>query len=131
MRFLFRWQRVDERMHGLDGAGKVFELLDGVSVPAAAWEEDVLPARVDDYDGTWLDQLCLSGQVEWTRIDAVMPSSTSSGGARRNGSVAGTLRAAPIAIVERAHSHLFERAVVDEDALSADARAVLAVLRPR
>jgi ATP-dependent Lhr-like helicase len=120
MRFLLRWQRVEERAKGVEGLRKVLELLDGVSVPAAAWEEDVLPARVDDYDGSWLDQLCLSGQVEYTRIDASVPKAAP-----------GSLRAAPMAIVERVHSHWFERAGLDEQALSADARAVLNVLKSR
>ncbi len=117
MRFLFRWQRVDEKAHGPEGLRKVLETLDGASAPAASWEEDVLPARVEDYESAWLDQLCLSGQVEWTRIE---PSSSP-----------GILRNTSMAIVERAHAHLFARPVVDEGALSANAKAVLEVLRTR
>ncbi len=51
----------------------VIEQLEGVELPAAAWERDVLPARVADYDPAWLDQLCLSGEVAWGRLRVTPP----------------------------------------------------------
>jgi len=70
MRFLVRWQRAvpGTRLHGLDGCLKVVEQLQGYELPAAAWEEDVLPARVARYRRDLLDQLCLSGEVAWGRL---------------------------------------------------------------
>ncbi len=70
MRFLVRWQRTARgtRLHGLDGCLKVVEQLQGYELPAAAWEEDVLPARVTRYQRDLLDQLCLSGEVAWGRL---------------------------------------------------------------
>jgi ATP-dependent Lhr-like helicase len=45
----------------------VIEQLEGFRLAAAA-ENDVLPARVADYDGAQIDQLCLSGRVAWGRL---------------------------------------------------------------
>jgi ATP-dependent Lhr-like helicase len=74
-RFLLRWQGVvpDRRRRGIDGLRAVIEQLEGVELPAAAWERDVLPARVADYDPAWLDQLCLSGEVAWGRLRVTPP----------------------------------------------------------
>ena len=44
------------------------EQLDGFELAAAAWEHDVLPARVRDYGAEQLDRLCLSGRVAWGRL---------------------------------------------------------------
>jgi len=70
MRFLFRWQRVHpETMgQGTDALAAVLEQLEGFETAAVAWESDVLPARMRDYDPAWLDALCLSGKYIWTRL---------------------------------------------------------------
>src|SRR5438093_934114 len=70
MRFLLRWQRVaeDARAEGPEGLAAVLDLLDGFELPAGAWETDVLPARMREYDPLWLDGLCLSGEVAWGRL---------------------------------------------------------------
>ena len=73
MRFLFTWQHVDDsaRLTGPDGLRQVLERLDGFEAPAAAWERAVLPARMDRYEPSMLDVLCLSGEVGWARaLDA-------------------------------------------------------------
>jgi ATP-dependent Lhr-like helicase len=69
-RFLFVWHSVDERHHlsGIDGLRTVLSVLDGVELPAAAWERAVLPARLDRYDRAWLDTLCLTGEIGWGRL---------------------------------------------------------------
>src|SRR5439155_2899329 len=69
-RFLLRWQRLTPgtRAAGPDGLAAVLELLDGFELPAGAWETDVLPARVGEYDPLWLDGLCLSGEIAWGRL---------------------------------------------------------------
>ena len=43
-------------------------MLDGFELPAGAWERAVLPARMDRYDPSMLDMLCLSGEVGWARL---------------------------------------------------------------
>src|SRR5262249_54036986 len=42
----------------------------GFEAPAAAWEQTILPSRVDGYDPSWLDMLCLTGEVAWARTPA-------------------------------------------------------------
>jgi ATP-dependent Lhr-like helicase len=76
MRFLFRWQRVAEntQLIGVDGLATVVDQLQGFELAAGAWERDVLPARIANYDPGLLDQLCLSGQVAWARLSARDPS---------------------------------------------------------
>jgi ATP-dependent Lhr-like helicase len=72
MRFLFVWQHVDPTAHlsGTDGVRAIVAQLDGLELPARAWERDVLPARTDRYDASWLDVLCLTGSVGWARLSS-------------------------------------------------------------
>jgi ATP-dependent helicase Lhr and Lhr-like helicase len=89
MRFLARWQHLGEaRLAGPDGVVAAVEQLDGFEVQAGAWETDVLPSRVAEYDPQWLDALCFSGRVAWARR---------SGTSRKSGPV----RTTPLALMRR------------------------------
>lgn len=70
LRFLLRWQHLtpDARLSGKAGVRAVIEQLEGFEAPAAAWERDLLAARVADYREAWLDELCLAGDVAWARL---------------------------------------------------------------
>jgi ATP-dependent Lhr-like helicase len=70
MRFLFAWQHVEpsSQLTGIDGLREVIAQLDGVEAPARAWERDILSARLDRYDASMLDMLCLTGTVSWARL---------------------------------------------------------------
>jgi ATP-dependent Lhr-like helicase len=70
IRFLLRWQHVQPgaKLHGAEGVLKVIEQLEGLELQPAAWERDVLPARIENYDPAWLDELCFSGEVAWARL---------------------------------------------------------------
>jgi ATP-dependent Lhr-like helicase len=70
VRFLVRWQHAtpDSRVQGRGGLLEVLEQLQGIEAPAAEWEAQILPARVEDYDPRWLDELCLGGEVVWGRL---------------------------------------------------------------
>ncbi|RQW81404.1 MAG: ATP-dependent DNA helicase, partial [Methylococcus sp.] len=72
MRFLFRWQHVhpETRQQGPQALAAMLTQLEGFEAPAAAWEGDILPTRLQDYDPAWLDSLCLSGKTAWTRLSA-------------------------------------------------------------
>jgi ATP-dependent Lhr-like helicase len=72
MRFLFRWQHVEpsSRLAGLDGLREAIASLDGFELAAGAWEGSVLPSRIQGYDRSLLDSLCLSGEVAWGRLSA-------------------------------------------------------------
>ncbi|MFO1304447.1 MAG: DEAD/DEAH box helicase [Burkholderiales bacterium] len=100
MRFLLRWQHLvpAERREGPDALDAVITQLQGFESPAAAWEAEILPARLLDYDFTWLDDLCLSGRVVWTRL-------TPPGGAGGSGPI----RTSPIALLPRRAAALWNR----------------------
>jgi ATP-dependent helicase Lhr and Lhr-like helicase len=68
MRFLFSWQGLDHKPEGMGSLEEVLKQLEGFEAPAAAWEGDILPARIADYDHTWLDLSCLSGKTVWGRF---------------------------------------------------------------
>jgi ATP-dependent Lhr-like helicase len=72
MRFLFQWQHVDtpSRLSGPQGLRALIVQLDGLELPARAWECDVFPARLDRYDPSLLDMLCLTGEVSWARLSS-------------------------------------------------------------
>ncbi len=76
LRFLFRWQRVapEARVEGADAVAAIVSQLEGFEAPAAAWETELLPARVNEYDPAWLDELSLAGRVVWTRLSVARPS---------------------------------------------------------
>ena len=70
MRFLLEWQRVAPaaRMQGPDALAAVLSQLEGFEAPAAAWETEILPARINEYEPSWLDEHCLAGRFVWTRL---------------------------------------------------------------
>ena len=70
MRFAFDWQRVNPgtRMQGAESLSHALALLEGFEAAAGAWEKELLPTRVTDYDPDWLDGQCQSGRVVWTRL---------------------------------------------------------------
>ena len=70
MRFLFQWQHLapGTQLHGRDGLATIIKQLQGVELPAPAWESWVLPTRMAAYDPYDLEQLCLSGEVAWGRL---------------------------------------------------------------
>jgi ATP-dependent Lhr-like helicase len=74
-RFLFAWQGVSSshRFAGIDGLRSVLFVLDGLELPASAWERVVLPARLDRYNPAWLDMLCLTGEIAWARLSLRAP----------------------------------------------------------
>jgi ATP-dependent Lhr-like helicase len=69
MRFLFSWQGLDEPAEGIAALERVILQLEGISLPAGSWEEDILPARLQPYFSTELDELCSSGRLTWLRLN--------------------------------------------------------------
>ena len=71
LRFLFEWQRVlpDARMQGSDAVAAVLGQLEGYEAPASAWETDILPSRITEYEPEWLDEHCRAGRFVWTRLE--------------------------------------------------------------
>jgi len=56
------------RRAGVSGLYEAVSMLQGLDLPAVAWERDLLTARVDGYRREWLDELCLNGEVGWGRL---------------------------------------------------------------
>ena len=69
-RFLLRWQHVavGTQLHGADGALQIVKQLQGLEIPASAWEQDVFSRRIAAYEPENIDDLCLSGEVAWARL---------------------------------------------------------------
>jgi len=72
MRFLFEWQHAtpSSRLAGVDGLQQIIAQLEGFEIAASAWERNILPLRVANYEPTLLDMLCLGGEVSWARVSA-------------------------------------------------------------
>ena len=100
IRFLLAWQKVapDHQMEGPESLKAIIEQLEGVEAPAAAWEGELLPSRMVEYDPAWLDALCLSGEVVWARLTPLARSAADNA-ERTRGS--GPVRNTPIALLRR------------------------------
>ncbi|PYM73966.1 MAG: hypothetical protein DME03_14695 [Candidatus Rokuibacteriota bacterium] len=59
----------DHRLIGPPGVLAALELLQGEDLPVRVWEQDLLPARVENYEREWLDRLGLAGEMVWTVFD--------------------------------------------------------------
>ncbi|GAB3260956.1 ATP-dependent helicase [Nocardioides dilutus] len=64
-RFLPAWQHIGGRLRGVEGVLSAVDQLAGAPVPASALESLVLPARVRDYEPSYLDELTAAGEVLW------------------------------------------------------------------
>ena len=99
---------------GAQSLPALLEQLEGFEAPAAAWEAEILPARLPDYDPLWLDALCLAGRYVWGRLTP--PAAGSSQGealpdpdsaavaedaARPRARRSGPVRATPIVLLPR------------------------------
>ncbi|MCW5659719.1 MAG: DEAD/DEAH box helicase [Burkholderiaceae bacterium] len=154
MRFLFRWHQLasdtdDARREGDGGLADVLRQLEGHSAPASAWEDDLLAARVHDYQPALLDKLCAAGRVVWwrPRASAGPPQASAAPvggrpvaqrqvrGPTEQGDDAhktGPIRGTPIVLCERdalPHWQAAGGAFDNEPPLSSKARAVLDALR--
>ncbi|PWT80977.1 MAG: ATP-dependent DNA helicase, partial [Acidobacteria bacterium] len=98
VRFLLSWQKVapEHQMEGPESLAAIIEQLEGWEAPAAAWEGEIFPNRLVEYDPAWLDVLCLSGEVIWARL-------TPAAGRNDQDKVrsSGPVRTTPIALVRR------------------------------
>jgi ATP-dependent Lhr-like helicase len=132
LRFLFRWHRLapGSRAEGPEGLGAVLDVLDGYELAAGAWESEVLPARLMDYDPLWLDGLCLSGEIAWGRLTAIRNAEVGTRSRK-----AGPVRSTPIALFRRDRGEIWRAGTPEVDPatlpLSSTARALLGAFDQR
>ncbi len=98
LRFLLDWQHLgrESQVSGPEALAAVLAQLEGFEAPAAAWEAELLPARVTDYSMSWLDDLCTAGRTIWTRLRP--PAGAGDGAASSGGT---SLKAAPLLLLPR------------------------------
>jgi ATP-dependent Lhr-like helicase len=132
LRFLFKWQRLatGSRAEGPEGLAAVLDVLDGYELAAGAWESEVLPARLTDYDPLWLDGLCLSGEIAWGRLTATRNAEVG----MRNRKV-GPVRSTPIALFRRERGEIWRAGNPEVDPttlpLSSTGKALLQAFESR
>ena len=124
LRFLFEWQRVtpEGRMEGPDAVGAVLAQLEGYEAPASAWETEILPTRISEYEPAWLDEQCLAGRFVWTRLARRKSDSERS---------AAPVRGTPIALLARRNIRVWSSLTgpVDSSNLSSRAQLVADYIR--
>ncbi len=121
------WHGMSEvRPQGSEALLSAIDRLQGFPIPAAAWEQDILPTRIKGYLSTALDQLCSSGRIIWTRLFKQQINETSS-------NKANLLRNTPIALIDRQDVHYWqamqETINTDNEHLSSNAKNILEALQ--
>jgi ATP-dependent Lhr-like helicase len=123
MRFLFNWQGLGEPAEGSAALERVMLQLEGLSLPAGSWEEEILPARLQPYFSTQLDELCSSGKLTWLRLQ---PPVAGKENKRKNPAIKTT----PLAFIFRAHLPVWrQHKSAVPDGLSSTAARVLEILQ--
>ncbi len=103
MRFLFEWQKVSQHdnLQGPESLLEIVQQMEGYEAPAAAWESEIIPLRMPNYDPLWLDMLCMSGRLTWGRL---RPSNAD--GLVKNGPI----RSSPITLLSRERAAVWRKA---------------------
>ena len=104
MRFLFSWHQaiMGNLAQGPFALEHVLQKLEGFEAPAAAWEGDILPGRIADYDYQWLDMLCVSGKISWGRFRPTNP-------ADDDRKMPSPIKTTPITFVSRMHLDIWRK----------------------
>jgi ATP-dependent Lhr-like helicase len=127
LRFLTRQHGLlsGSKRGGPSGLYETIGMLQGLDLPAVAWERDLLAARLENYRPEWLDELCLTGEVGWGRL---FPARRLPDRARP---MASLTRVAPLSLFLRSDLEWIQAASVpaESDALSSPARDVLTLLQ--
>ncbi len=98
-RFLFAWHGLDTTdpvmPHGPEAVEAILARLEGFEAPCAAWESEILPARLAHYEPGWLDLQGLSGNFIWARVRARIPTQNA------EYRMSGPIKSTPIAFLGR------------------------------
>lgn len=123
MRFLIQWQGLlpEHQPEGAQALEGVLMKLEGFEASAAAWEADILPSRISNYDHSWLDQCCMNGKYVWGRFGKLTSLST-------------PIRTTPVMLVSRRNADLWKAGNVTSETvpeLSARAQVINQFLRQK
>lgn len=134
VRFLCEWQRVvpESRLQGSDALSAVLTQLEGFEAPAGAWEAEIMPARLTEYDPQWLDEQCRAGRTIWTRLAArAAPQSAQHSAATERGRGLSPIRSTPIVLLARRNAPQWSALIEQSDPahLSSKARTVAEYIR--
>jgi ATP-dependent Lhr-like helicase len=102
IRFLIRHQHLHSETSLREQAGllALIEQFEGFEAPAGHWERHLLPARLQAYNGSWLDNLTFFGQAAWGRLRPLV--ARAANGSKRNGRPMKALtRSTPITLMLR------------------------------
>ncbi|GAB4150668.1 MAG: DEAD/DEAH box helicase [Planctomycetaceae bacterium] len=131
MRFLFRHHGLipGHQRTGSNGLFDTLAMLQGIDIPAICWERDLLPARLEKYEPAQLDELCLTGEIGWGRLNPAKRNP------ERGKPMASLTRVAPLSIFLREDIDWIvgERTTLDDsDApLSSPSQQILELLAQR
>jgi ATP-dependent Lhr-like helicase len=132
LRFLCEWQRVlpEARMQGSDALAAVLTQLEGFEAPAGAWEAEIIPSRMVEYEPQWLDEHCRAGRVVWARL-AARGTANAADPERSHG--ASPIRSTPITLLARRSVPQWTAMTDPSDPvhLTSKARAVAQFIRER
>jgi ATP-dependent Lhr-like helicase len=117
--FLPGWKRA-----GASGVFETVSMLQGFDLPAIVWERDVLPGRIEKYRPELLDELCLTGEIGWGRLNPTKRTPD------RSRPLASLTRVVPMSLFLRTDLDWLDSAGHDSDldALSSPARQVHSLL---
>jgi ATP-dependent Lhr-like helicase len=90
-------------MQGSDALAAVLTQLEGFESPAGAWETEVIPSRITEYEPQWLDENIRAGRFIWTRLAA----RSGSRGEDSAGRGASPIRSTPIVLLARRSAPLW------------------------
>jgi ATP-dependent Lhr-like helicase len=127
-RFLIAWHGASQhtKRQGPAGLERTLSQLEGFEAAASAWEEDLLPLRMESYETAWMDASFLAGRFVWGRAN---PAALGAG-------TQGPIRTTPIRLSTRANAGVFFANVPEascgpeavEVAMSSAAKTILARL---
>ena len=105
LRFLFSWQGLNVTANpqpkGPESLEAILESLEGFEAPCAAWESEILPARMSGYEPAWLDLQGLTGNFIWCRLRPQLQPQ------RLENRKPGPMKATPIAFIIRENLDLW------------------------
>jgi ATP-dependent Lhr-like helicase len=133
LRFLGEWQRVlpAARMQGSDALAAVLAQLEGYEAPAGAWESEIIPARIAEYDPAWLDEHCRSGRFMWTRLAARGATASSAPAAPARTAPVSPIRSTPLVLLARRNASAWSALVgrTESERLTSKAQAVADLIK--